>query len=330
MADKKISQLTGATTPLAGTEVLPIVQSGTTVKVSVADLTAGRSVSATNISAGLGAVGTPAYTFAGDLNTGMWSPTADTVAFSQGGTERMRITATGDVGIGTSAPGVKLDVAGDSTGFYAGGAIAIRDANAPGNSVLLGQASHIFGGGGSTNAALINNGAGYFAFGTAGTERMQITAAGNITASTGNLVMGTAGRGIDFSANTHAAGMTSELLNWYEEGTWTPTDASGAGLTFTAIRPRYTRIGRVVNIQVGLLYPSTASTAIAKIGGLPFTSNADSDSIMTCLNSTALYAVGSVEPSTSIIFPKEMGTTNGFTNARLTGAYIGFTGQYFV
>lgn len=139
-----------------------------------------------------------------------------------------------------------------------------------------------------------------------------------------------AGKGIDFSANANAAGMTSELLTWYEEGTWTPTDASGAGLTFTAIRPRYTRIGRVVNIQVGLLYPSTASTAIAKIGGLPFTSNADSESIMTCLNSTALYAVGNVEPSTSIIFPKEMGTTNGFTNARLTGAYIGFTGQYFV
>lgn len=39
MADKKISQLTGATTPLAGTEVLPIVQSGSTVKVASDDLT---------------------------------------------------------------------------------------------------------------------------------------------------------------------------------------------------------------------------------------------------------------------------------------------------
>ena len=45
MADKKISALTGATTPLAGTEVLPIVQSGATVKVAVSDLTAGRAVS---------------------------------------------------------------------------------------------------------------------------------------------------------------------------------------------------------------------------------------------------------------------------------------------
>lgn len=44
MADTKISALTAATTPLAGTEVVPLVQSGTTKKVSVSDLTAGRSV----------------------------------------------------------------------------------------------------------------------------------------------------------------------------------------------------------------------------------------------------------------------------------------------
>lgn len=49
MADLKISQLTGATTPLAGTEVVPIVQSSTTRKVAVSDLTAGRAISATQL-----------------------------------------------------------------------------------------------------------------------------------------------------------------------------------------------------------------------------------------------------------------------------------------
>lgn len=44
MPDKKISQLTSATTPLAGTEVLPIVQSGATVKVSAAGLVDGRTI----------------------------------------------------------------------------------------------------------------------------------------------------------------------------------------------------------------------------------------------------------------------------------------------
>lgn len=51
MADVKISQLTSATTPLAGTEVLPIVQSGATKKVAVSDLTAGRDVAAANLTA---------------------------------------------------------------------------------------------------------------------------------------------------------------------------------------------------------------------------------------------------------------------------------------
>ena len=49
MPDVKISALPAATTPLAGTEVLPIVQSSTTKKVSVADLTAGRAISASSI-----------------------------------------------------------------------------------------------------------------------------------------------------------------------------------------------------------------------------------------------------------------------------------------
>lgn len=49
MADKKISALTAASTPLAGTEVLPIVQGASTVKVAVSDLTAGRAVSASGV-----------------------------------------------------------------------------------------------------------------------------------------------------------------------------------------------------------------------------------------------------------------------------------------
>jgi len=49
MADTKISALPASTTPLAGTEVLPIVQSSTTRQVSVANLTAGRAISATQL-----------------------------------------------------------------------------------------------------------------------------------------------------------------------------------------------------------------------------------------------------------------------------------------
>jgi hypothetical protein len=58
MADVKISGLPSSTTPLAGTEVLPIVQSGATKKVAVSDLTAGRNVSVSRVIATAG-LGTP-------------------------------------------------------------------------------------------------------------------------------------------------------------------------------------------------------------------------------------------------------------------------------
>ena len=65
MADLKISQLPAATTPLAGTEVLPIVQSGNTVQVSVNNLTAGKAVSASTVTA----TTVTATTLQGNLDT---------------------------------------------------------------------------------------------------------------------------------------------------------------------------------------------------------------------------------------------------------------------
>lgn len=115
MADKKISQLPLASTPLAGSETLPIVQTGATVQVSVTNLTAGRGISATSVTNGLGAVGTPSYTFTGDTNTGMWSPSADAIAFSTAGVEQARITNSGRLGIGVTNPGTTLGIVSNTS-----------------------------------------------------------------------------------------------------------------------------------------------------------------------------------------------------------------------
>lgn len=95
---------------------------------------------------------------------------------------------------------------------------------------------------------------------------------GDQTIVNGNLVIGTAGKGIDFSANSHATGMTSELLDDYEEGTFTPSFANltiGNGSVFG----RYTKTGRLVTVEFGFTYGSTSSISgsIGDIAGLPFT-----------------------------------------------------------
>lgn len=103
------------------------------------------------------------------------------------------------------------------------------------------------------------------------------TRSGDQTIVNGNLVIGTAGKGIDFSADPSAAGMTSELFDDYEEGTFTPTVA-GSGTagtaTYTAQIGRYTKIGRIVTCQVRLNWSAGNGVGNFTIAGLPFTAAA--------------------------------------------------------
>jgi hypothetical protein len=59
-----------------------------------------------------GTVSAPAITTTGDTNTGIFFPAADTIAFTEGGVESMRIDSSANVGIGTSSPVEKLTVSG--------------------------------------------------------------------------------------------------------------------------------------------------------------------------------------------------------------------------
>jgi hypothetical protein len=126
---------------------------------------------------------------------------------------------------------------------------------------------------GNTKAEVTDTGSnGTFTVTTEGTSRLTVGSTGNVSIANGNLVFSTAGTGIDFSATANSSGtMTSELLSDYEEGTWTPVDGSGAGLSFTNTLGTYTKIGRQVRCNFSVLYPSTANGSTAQIGGLPFT-----------------------------------------------------------
>jgi hypothetical protein len=103
------------------------------------------------------------------------------------------------------------------------------------------------------------------------------TRTGDQTIVNGNLVIGTAGQGIDFSADPSAAGMTSELLDDYEEGTWTPvvSDASTGGnvAAVGTAAATYTKIGRQVTVRLSLDNINTSGMTSANqlfVQGLPF------------------------------------------------------------
>jgi hypothetical protein len=106
-----------------------------------------------------------------------------------------------------------------------------------------------------------------------------ITFAGDVTLSTGNLVIGTAGKGIDFSATAGTG--TSELLADYEEGTFTPTltatTPGNISVTYSYQNGRYIKVGSQVTISVFVLtsaFTHTTASGTAVVTGIPFASPA--------------------------------------------------------
>jgi hypothetical protein len=120
---------------------------------------------------------------------------------------------------------------------------------------------------------------------------------GDVTVVTGNLVIGTSGKGIDFSATGQPAGMTSELLADYEEGTWTPAirGAVTAGTyelaTATGV---YTKVGNLVTVSCRIVAAAALTgggTSYLQITGLPFANTAAASGTvsMAGLNMTTNY-----------------------------------------
>jgi len=209
--------------------------------------------------------------------------------------ERLRITSTGNVGIGTDNPSYKLDVLEDSSNVArfsrTGGQWAKVNISAGltnGNSYITfgdpdGEES------GAINYEHLDDSLRFETWnGTSKVERLRITTNGDtqvaagssLYLANGNLVFSTAGTGIDFSATTDASGMTSELLDDYEEGTWTPTSETG---TIVSTSANYTKIGNIVHINAYIDdWSDITSDTTVQIQSLPY-AGVDNDSNVGCV-----------------------------------------------
>ena len=108
------------------------------------------------------------------------------------------------------------------------------------------------------------------------TQRLRVDKTGNVSISTGNVVMATSGKGIDFSAVTGGTGTaTGNVLNDYEEGTFTATLKGGTTDPTIAVTTtgKYTKIGNQVFVRIMFGNVSTVgASGTISITGLPFTS----------------------------------------------------------
>lgn len=240
MADLKISQLTAATTPLAGTEVLPIVQSSSTVKASVAN------IQAAPVSAGT--ANTVQYLNGSKVPTTSTALSFDGNIFGVGGTPSSWATITNvvDLSSGASLFGYNSGAYLNSNTYFNGGYKYKATAAAARYEQSNGQHFWFTAGSGSAGAAISY------------VQRMQLeNGAGDLTLNTGNFVQGTAGKGVNFTANTASTGSTSQLLSYYEEVTAASTACTGA--ITTAVVWKAARVGRVVTLTL----PATAGVASA-------------------------------------------------------------------
>ena len=269
-------------------------------------------------------VGSLRFADSGASHAGMlyYSHASNFMKFYTDATERMIIDNAGKVGIGsqnttligyadaaannlvvgssTGDEGITI-ISGASAGDY--GALYFGDANRGTNGRIMYEQNNEI-----------------MSFYTNNTEKMRIALDGDVTVNTGDLIIGTAGKGISFAATADGTTMSSEVLSDYEEGIHTTaiTGADTAGdfvLDSANQSLAYTKIGRMVTVQGKFQTSSGSGAGHLKIS-MPFTSNNGlDDSADISVGSITMNRTGSTSPSTQMT-PIIFSNTN-FVNIQL-------------
>lgn len=227
----------------------------------------------TSVVAGSGTAALPSYSFVGDTDTGMFSPAANTLAWSVGGTEGVRLDSSGNLGLGVTPSAWGFAYKAMQL-FFGGGPFTS-------NAGAVGFTGNCFHNGSNWVYASSNPATRYelgpdsgnhrwftAPSGTAGaaitfTQAMTLTSAGLLQLAAGNT-----GGGV---ALNNAANTSPTVLDWYEEGTFTPTLTGIGSPTYTTQSGSYTRIGNVVHFNITLNWTGGTNGAAITVASLPFT-----------------------------------------------------------
>ena len=164
--------------------------------------------------------------------------------------------------------------------------------------------------GANTELSSLRSNSGFLGINTGGTQRLRIDS-----------------DGLKFGSDTAAA----NALDDYEEGTWTVSDGSGAGLSLTFEKNRYTKIGRLVMAHTRVTYPTTSNSNTATIV-LPFsastnaTGSATGGIVSEQDFDTSVAVVAAVDGTAGNRFRSNGG--GALTNAQLSGKTLRYTVTY--
>jgi hypothetical protein len=350
-----------------------------------------------------GTVSLPSITNIGDTNTGIFFPAADTIAFTEGGAEAMRIDANGNIGVGTASP----------TNYTNQKTLAVNGTTYGRLDLMASGTVYGFLYGGTGGPTLASSGALPVVFETNGSDRMRIDASGNVgiknatpqgtldvggvgssnagdllvtTGSTtaevvvgrqssvssdntnfrvrnrvnqqaffvnagnrtaqvgftfgvGDATPATTGAGITFPA-TQSASSDANTLDDYEEGTWTPVlsrETTAPTISYSFREGRYTKIGNMVTCWIVMhnITVSSAGSGTNSITGLPFATGNQTysgtggfgynDAFVNTINSVVMN-----NNLTKIFFGAGTRRQSDDNGGWANGGYLGLTFTYFV